>query len=91
VPVLAKTFSNFSAFNNNAIDFNIPAVTIEATGENYKIALTQTHNLYNTSIGGARTEVMKEMTLQDFKKHPDEILEEREEIAAEWGGKEKFL
>ena len=41
-------------------------VTVEKTNEIYQVAQTQTHSSYE-----GRTEVVKEMTLGDFKKAPE--------------------
>ena len=67
-------------------DFNVADVTIEATKlEKYKIAQGQTHSSYE-----GRVEVVKEMKLEDFKKNPAEILEERNKELKPWGGLENF-
>jgi MoCo/4Fe-4S cofactor protein with predicted Tat translocation signal len=79
----------FSAFNGTTIDFANPNVTIEKTGDTYKVALTQTHNRYDTAQG-VRTEVIKEMSLAQFKHDPEEILHEREKELAPWGGLKDF-
>lgn len=64
-------------------------VSITATGDTYPVALTQTHTRYDTTQG-VRTEVMKELTLADYKEHPSEIREDREEELKPFGGLEKF-
>ncbi|HTL06921.1 MAG TPA: TAT-variant-translocated molybdopterin oxidoreductase [Chitinophagaceae bacterium] len=66
-------------------DMNVPDVSIEVSGEKYKVAQTQTHNSYE-----GRVEVVKEMKLSDFKKKPDHILEERDKELKPWGGLENF-
>ncbi len=76
----------FANMNGNTISFENYNVTIDKpTGDTYKVAITQTHNVYTTSQG-TRTEVMKEMTLADFKKKPEEVLEDREKELAPFGG-----
>ncbi len=64
-------------------------VTITATGEKYPVALTQTHSRYDTTQGN-RTEVMKELTLAEYKHHPTEVRDEREAELKPWGGLEKY-
>ena len=64
-------------------------VSIEVTGNKYPVALTQTHSRYDTAQGN-RTEVMKELTLAEYKHHPTEIREERDAELKPWGGLEKF-
>lgn len=64
-------------------------VTLTDTGDLYEVALTQTHNVYDTKQGN-RTEIMKELTLSEFRHNPNEILKEREEELEPYGGIEKF-
>ncbi len=67
-------------------DFNVTDVAIEVVkGETYKVAQGQTHSSYE-----GRVEVVKEMKLEDFKKKPDHIFEERSKELAPFGGLEKF-
>ncbi len=74
---------------NNNISCVVPDVKIEKTGDKYKLALAQTHNIYNTAQGN-RTEVVKELTLTEFVKKPREILEDREKEAEKFGGIEGY-
>ena len=78
-----------SLANGSFVDFTNADVKLELTDNTYDVALTQTHNVYNTSQGN-RTEVMKELTLAEFKKKPAEIREEREEELAPFGGLAKY-
>jgi len=78
-----------SSFSGNAVSFTQGKVEITLTNDTYPVALTQTHSRYDTKQGN-RTEVMKELTLAEYKKHPTEIREEREEELAPWGGLENF-
>jgi molybdopterin-containing oxidoreductase family iron-sulfur binding subunit len=64
-------------------------VSIAKTGGKYKVALVQTHNTYDTPQG-KRVEVVKEISLPDFKHHPTEIREERENELKPWGGLKDF-
>ena len=79
----------FSSLIGSSISFVNPDVSITATGDKYPVALTQTHSRYDTEQGN-RTEVMKELTLAEYKHSPTEIREEREKELKPWGGLEKF-
>ena len=65
-----------ACIKNGTVNFNCANVTLTPTGATYPVALTQTHFRYDTTQG-TRTEVMKELTLAEFTKHPKEIIEER--------------
>ncbi len=66
-------------------EWNISDVSIELTTEKYKVAQAQTHSSYE-----GRVEVVKEVTLENFKKNPREILEERNKELKPFGGLENF-
>jgi len=66
-------------------DWNIPDVAIEVTSDKYKVAQGQTHSSYE-----GRVEVVKEMKLEDFKKSPLEILEDRNKELLPFGGLENY-
>lgn len=87
-PLGANAFI-FSNLSNGNVQFQAAKVNLKDTGDTYKVALTQTHNVYNTDQGN-RTEVMKELSIAAFKHHPTEIREEREKELAPYGGLEKF-
>ena len=72
-------------FNGSTIELFSSQVAIEQTEEVYKIAQTQTHSSYE-----GRTEVVKEMTIADFKKSPEEIIEDRKKELAPYGGIENY-
>ncbi len=72
-------------FDGATVDWNVGNVNVEKTGEDYRIAVTQSHSSYE-----GRHEVVKELTLSEFKEHPLEILEEREKELAPWGGLENY-
>ena len=78
-----------SSLNGNTVSLVQGNVEIALTSETYPVALTQTHSRYDTAQGN-RTEVMKELTLAEYKKHPTEIRDERAEELAPWGGLENF-
>jgi MoCo/4Fe-4S cofactor protein with predicted Tat translocation signal len=66
-----------ACIENGNVHFNCSNVTLTPTGETYPVALTQTHFRYDTEQGN-RTEVMKEISLASYIKHPTEIREERD-------------
>ena len=78
-----------ASISGGTISFVNSSVEIVSTGDKYPVALTQTHNRYDTAQGN-RTEVMKELTLAEYKHDPEEIRNEREEELKPWGGLEKF-
>ena len=65
-----------TSFNGQSVVLENANVTLEATGETYPVALTQTHFRYDTTQG-TRTEVVKEVSLAAYLAHPTEIPEER--------------
>ncbi|HSC36551.1 MAG TPA: TAT-variant-translocated molybdopterin oxidoreductase, partial [Chitinophagaceae bacterium] len=66
-------------------NWNISDVTIALTDEKYSVATVQTHSSYEH-----RVEVVKERTLEEYKKNPHEILEERKKELAPFGGLDRF-
>jgi MoCo/4Fe-4S cofactor protein with predicted Tat translocation signal len=74
-PVGANAFA-LATFANGTVHFAVDNVKTTLTNKTYPVGLTQTHNLYDTSQG-KRTEVMKELSLAEFKHNPYEVLEER--------------
>ncbi|MBW0179011.1 TAT-variant-translocated molybdopterin oxidoreductase [Sediminibacterium sp.] len=86
---VGKNAFPLATLSNGVVSYSNNSVEITVTGEKYPVALTQTHNRYDTTQGN-RTEVMKELTLADYKKHPTEIREERDHELKPWGGLEKF-
>ena len=79
----------FAAIADGSVSFDITEVDLKLTDEKYPVALTQTHNIYNTDQGN-RIEVMKELTFAQYKKNPKEVLEEREHELNPYGGLENF-
>ncbi len=86
---VGKNVYPFAWMNGGTISFSVPDVALKLTDDTYKVALTQTHASYDTPQG-KRTEVMKELTLTQFKKDPSEVRDEREEELKPWGGLENF-
>ncbi|HEY4876290.1 MAG TPA: 4Fe-4S dicluster domain-containing protein, partial [Puia sp.] len=82
---VGKNAFPLAAFNGTTVDWFINDITIEQTEEKYSLAQTQTHSSYE-----GRTEVVKEMTLDDFKKSPNEIIEDREKELKPYGGIENY-
>ncbi len=74
-----------TSYNGTTIDWFVPDITIDQTDKTYSVAQTQTHSSYE-----GRDEVVKEMTLEDFKKSPQEILDERAKALKPFGGLENF-
>jgi molybdopterin-containing oxidoreductase family iron-sulfur binding subunit len=79
----------FASLVDGSVSFEIASVDLTKTDKKYPVALTQTHNIYNTPQGN-RTEVMKELTLAELKHNPKEVLEEREKELNPYGGLENF-
>ncbi len=79
----------FASISGSSVNFTQADVTIVSTGDTYPVALTQTHSRYDTKQG-VRTEVMKELTLAEYKKEPTGIRDDREKELKPWGGLEKF-
>jgi molybdopterin-containing oxidoreductase family iron-sulfur binding subunit len=82
---VGKNVFGFARFNGTGADWNAGTAVIEKTGGIYRLAQTQTHHSYE-----GRLEVVKETTLEEFKKNPKEILEEREKETAPYGGLETY-
>ena len=79
----------FTSLIGSTISFSAADVKLVDTKETYKVALTQTHNVYDTKQG-KRTEIMKELSLAEFKENPSVVLEDREEELKPFGGVEGF-
>jgi len=73
------------SFNGSTVEWSAPVSGIEKPEGKYKIAITQTHMSYE-----GRTEVVKEFTLEDIIKNPNEVLEEREKELKPFGGVKNF-
>jgi len=86
---IGKNAFPLATYVNGTVQLMAADVKAELTGDKYDVALTQTHNTYDTEQGN-RTEVMKELTLNDFKKHPTEIRDHRDAELKPWGGLENF-
>jgi MoCo/4Fe-4S cofactor protein with predicted Tat translocation signal len=69
----------------NTVEWSAPDVSFEKTNEVYQVAQMQTHSSYE-----GRTEVVKELTLADFTKSPNDIIEDREKELKPYGGIENY-
>ena len=76
-----KNVFPFAVNNGTTIEWIVPDVSFEKTTDVYKVAQVQIHGSYE-----GRTSVIKEMTLADFIKEPEEILDDRKKEAAKFGG-----
>jgi len=63
------------SFNGTTFDYQVTDVAYEKTNETFDIAYTQSHNQYE-----GRKEVVREYALNDFKKHPKALLDERNHL-----------
>jgi molybdopterin-containing oxidoreductase family iron-sulfur binding subunit len=75
---VGKNVYPFTSYNNGSIIYN-NEVTVADAGRKQKIAQSQIHNSYE-----GRKEVVRETTLATFKKDPNEIIEYREELVADY-------
>ena len=72
-------------YNGITVEWYAADGSFEKTNEKYEVATSQTHF---TAEG--RTEVVKELTLDTYKKEPDFVKNEREEELKPFGGIEHF-
>ncbi len=83
---VGKNAFPFVTFNGSTIEWSaLIDGTPEKLSETYKVAQTQTHSNYE-----GRTEVVQELTLEDFKKEPDAILKDRNEELKNYGGVKSY-
>lgn len=54
--------------------------TVEALDKKYDVALNQSYNYYTDSLGVKRVEVVKETSLANFTKHPEQFKHERDHL-----------
>ncbi len=80
-----KNVFSFATYNGTTVDRTVPAATVSKVEGTYKIAQNQTHNSYE-----GRHNVIQEITYDDFKKHPEAILDERAKELEVWGGLDNF-
>ena len=80
-----KNVFQFVVNNGTTNEWFIPDVSFDKTSDTYKVAQVQIHGSYE-----GRTSVIKEKTLGEFIKEPDEILEDRKKELAKFGGIERL-
>jgi molybdopterin-containing oxidoreductase family iron-sulfur binding subunit len=78
---LGQNVYGFATVNNGNVVYAASDVTITDAKKIYKLAQTQTHASYE-----GRREVVKEVTLESFKKNPKQIWEARDKELAPFGG-----
>jgi molybdopterin-containing oxidoreductase family iron-sulfur binding subunit len=66
-------------FNGTTFEYHVTDVSYEKTGETFDIAYTQSHNQYE-----GRKEVVREYALNDFKKHPKALADERHHLVEDY-------
>ena len=82
--ILGKNAYPLLAFNGQTIEWSAPA-EMEKTDQLYKIAQSQVHNSYEGREG-----VIREVTLEEYKKEPAIIRNERAAELKKYGGLENF-
>jgi MoCo/4Fe-4S cofactor protein with predicted Tat translocation signal len=75
----------FAVNNGTTVEWYLPDVSFEKTADEYKVAQVQIHGSYE-----GRTSVIKELTLAEFVKAPNEILEDRANEEKKFGGIEGY-
>ena len=73
------------SYNGTTVEWTSADVSFSKTDSSYKVAQTQTHSNYE-----GRHEVIKEVTLGEFKKNPKLIVEERNEEIGKFGGIDNY-
>ncbi|MFT4022330.1 MAG: 4Fe-4S dicluster domain-containing protein [Flavihumibacter sp.] len=81
---VGKNVYPLAVFNGTTVVYQT-AGQVEVTDQEYKIATTQTHSSYE-----GRHEVIKEITLDSYKKDPKQIINARAKELAPWGGLEHY-
>ncbi len=68
-----------ASLNGSTFEYSVSDVSYEKERATYKIAYTQTHNQYE-----GRTEVVREFSLDDIKKHPKVLADERHKLTEDY-------
>ncbi len=71
--------------NGRTNEWFLPDVSFDKTADKYKVAQIQIHGSYE-----GRTSVIKEKTLSEFIKEPDEILDDRKKELSKYGGLDDY-
>jgi molybdopterin-containing oxidoreductase family iron-sulfur binding subunit len=66
-------------FNGSTFDYHVSDVAYEKDATSYKIAYTQSHNQYE-----GRKEVVREYALNEFKKQPKILADDRHKLAEDY-------
>jgi molybdopterin-containing oxidoreductase family iron-sulfur binding subunit len=69
----------FASYNGVNVDYSAIDASYEKTSDVFRLAYTQSHGQYE-----GRDQVVKEFTMADFKKNPEKVAEEREEMAKDF-------
>ena len=77
---VGKNIFNFASSNGTNVLYGAAGITIENTGRKETIAQTQIHNSYE-----GRVEVLRETTLGSFKQSPNDFLDFRNKLKANYG------
>ena len=80
-----KNVFPFMTYNGSTVDWYATGANFSDTKTTYKVAQMQTHTSYE-----GRTEVVKELTLDEFRKEPNGILAERNDELKDYGGIENY-
>jgi len=77
----------YLGYNGTTVEWSaiVDGINDKVSADQYKVAMTQTHSSYE-----GRTQAVKEVTLDQFIKNPNEIQEEREAELKPFGGIENF-
>jgi molybdopterin-containing oxidoreductase family iron-sulfur binding subunit len=81
---LGKNAYPLLAWNGTTVDWSVP-VEVANADKIYKVAQGQVHNSYE-----GRVEVVREMTLDEYKKDPMVLFKEREKEMEHYGGMDKY-
>jgi molybdopterin-containing oxidoreductase family iron-sulfur binding subunit len=69
-----------AAIKGDQIVFATYDATVEALETKYEVAQNQVYNYYTDSLGVKRIEVVKETSLANFVKHPEQFKHERDHL-----------
>ena len=67
------------SFNGNTFSYEVTDISWEKTNTKYDLAYTQSHNQYE-----GRKEVVREYALNEFRKHPKTLADDRHKLAEDY-------
>ena len=73
---VGKNAYPMASFNGSTFDYHASDVSYELTSERSNLAYTQSHNQYE-----GREEVVREYALNEFRKHPKTLADDRKHLA----------